>query len=1062
MSLLFTVILYSQERTITGTVIDKTGLTVPGVNVIIKNTTIGVITDIEGKFSLKVPDNNTVLVISYIGYITQEIQVGEQTNIKIELKEDVKQLDEVVVVGYGVQKRSDLTGAIASVSGKTLERIPIAGIDQAIQGKAAGVNIIPKSGRPGAGVDISIRGISSINGSSPLVVIDGINVGTSDEGAMTKLNPNDIESIDVLKDASSSAIYGASGGNGVILISTKAGKEGKLVTNFNMYGGIETVARKIPLMNSQQWFEVYEETNINRDSTRKSVPKTYRPDTLKTYDWQDIMFKPATTKNYSLSLSGGNDLSKYFLSFSYNDQKGIIKNSSNGRLTIRINSDHKITKHITIDEKINFSNIVNHGFTDEDWQGYYYNPVKNGLNMVPYLPEYNPNYNQTWGDSLRWTNGEGKGEFGTAPNPMSKIDVKNRKHTTNDFEGNFGISLNLIKGLTYTSRFYTRLGFMDEKDYKKIFYNCNVATFFATTNALNQEMRRDINWNFQNILSYNTNFLENNNITLMAGSESAKKYWFNMTGVRNQMPSDQENMLYLENSTDAEKTEQFVSGKADEARYYRYFGRLNYDYKNKYLLTINVSQDYSSDFSSENRGATFPSFSLGWKFSEEEFMKNQNLISFGKFRAGYGEAGANAKQSFPWASLVLTPLTYRYSFDNRNSQIGGGPVQVPNPDLKWESVSTTNFGLDLGLFRNALLFTAEYFQKLNDGMIMSKSLPATAGTASMGRAYDGAETSPLINFGKIRNRGVEFSMEMKKKEGDLTGSFVVNFSIVRNKIMSLVTDSAKEGSVHTLSPIALTRVGSSISEYWGFKTNGLFRETDPMVYNKKAKRMVFANQTYSINNTSGDTTYMQPNAQAGDFRFVDMNNDGIMDQRDKIPLGSPLPKFTFGFSINLEYKIFDLVADFYGSYGNKVFNGTKQYLYYYQENYNRCADFANRYKDEIVKNGLVVVNENHNTDIPRNKSANYNTVSDFYIEDASYLRLQNFQIGVSVPKSLLNKIKVERIRLYVGVKNLFTLTGYSGFTPDISTGNNQVTAQGIDYGSYPPTRMYFAGVNIQF
>lgn len=1067
LSFIFITALYAQERTISGIITDQSGATLPGVNVVIKNTTNGVITDINGKYSLKVPDNNTVLVFSFVGYITQEIIVGEQLAINVSLVESIKEIDQVVVVGYGVQKRSDLTGSVASVSGSKLSEIPIAGIDQALQGKAAGVNIIPKTGRPGSGVDIQIRGITSINGSTPLIIIDGIPAVVADISRQSKtdplsqLNPNDIESVEVLKDASSAAIYGASGGNGVILITTKKGKEGKMITNLNIYRGTESIIKKIPLMNSQQWLEVLEEKNPNG-----GIPYTYKPDTLKTYDWQDIMFKPALTENYDLSFTGGSEKSNFMISTSYNKQNGIVKSSDNERFTIRVNSEHKMTKNITFDEKVSYVNTVNSGFEDREWQGYYQNPIMNALIMVPYLPAYNPKHQPAWGDSLKWTNGEDTMQFGTVTNPFVALDMKNRKKRNNDFEGNFGLNIELLKGLTYTTRFDGKLGFFDDKEYKKTYYASG--TDSRPQNELRQAMRRDISWNFQNIITYNSTIMNDHNFTIMAGCEASRWYWYDMSGLRTDMSSDMPNMLYFVKSTNDTLDRQIPTGTGDEGRFYRYFGRLNYDYKGKYLLTVNISQDYASNFGPNNRKGTFPSFSVGWKFTQEEFMKNQSLLSFGKLRFGYGQTGANAFPGTPYLTNVLTPLTFKYSYNDRTSQIGAGPVQIANPDLKWESVNMTNIGIDLGLFRNVLNITAEYFEKVNDGMIMLKELPAIAGTTSMGSAFDLADANPYVNIGSVRNRGLEFSLELKKKEGDLKGSFEMNLGIVRNKVLKLSTDSLQYGSVHNVTPITLTREGGSISDFWGYKTNGLFRETDPQVYNNKAKKVVFTNQPYTIDATTNDTTYAQPNAKAGDFRFVDANNDGRFNSEDKVILGSPLPKFSFGFSFNLEYKIFDLSAVFYGTYGNKVFNGTKQYLYYYQENSNHCAAFANRYKEEVVKDGLVVVKANKNTNLPRSTSGNYATPSDFFIEDGSYLRLQNLQIGISLPKLLTSKLKVEKFRIYFGAKNLFTITNYTGFSPDnsgvnnTSSGSGGVMAQGIDIGTYPLTRMYFIGINLQF
>jgi TonB-dependent starch-binding outer membrane protein SusC len=507
-----------------------------------------------------------------------------------------------------------------------------------------------------------------------------------------------------------------------------------------------------------------------------------------------------------------------------------------------------------------------------------------------------------------------------------------------------------------------------------------------------------------------------------------------------------------------------VKGGANEGRNYRYFGRLNYDYKSKYLLTINVSRDYSSNFGPQNKGGTFPSFSFGWKFTEEEFMKNINFLNFGKIRFGWGQTGANAKTGWPYLVTVKTPDGYKYATNGRTASIGAGPEQIANPAIKWESINMTNYGLDLGLFDNKLTLNAEYFIKVNDGMIMSQDVPYIAGSYNM--------TMPEVNIGSIENRGWDITIGHKNSLGDFKYSVDLNVSIVRNKILSLATDSLKNGGVHVLSPITLTCVGGSVSEFYGYETNGLFNENDPTmtkIVNKKPKTYIIS-QPFSIT-TAGDTVFMQPDAKAGDVRYVDNNGDGKLTDLDKIKLGSPLPKFTFGFIINLEYKMFDLNAQIVGSYGNKVFNGTRQYLYYSQGYGNRLAEFDNRYKDEVVKDGIVVVQANHNTDIPRNNPANYTKTTNFFIEDGSYIRLRSIQLGMTVPNSISKRVGIDRFRIYIGAKNLLTLSNYSGYDPVVSGGattknadgsGNGTMAQGIDIGGYPTTKMFLAGLTLDF
>jgi TonB-dependent starch-binding outer membrane protein SusC len=1018
---------------INGTVIDATtNDPLPGVSVMIKGTSTGTVTDMDGNYSIQAIPGQT-LIFNFIGYLSEEVVTGNQTEIMIRLSPDVIGLDEVIVTGYGVQKKSDLTGAIASVSSDDLSKTPVTGLDQALQGMAAGVSIIPISGRPGGTVNIQIRGVASINGTNPLIILDGVSQGT-DPAVLSRINPEDVESIEVLKDASAAAIYGASGGNGVILVTTKSGKAGDLKVSYNAYVGEENVIRKLDLMNTQQWIELVDETSTSIH------PFSTRLDTFKTYDWQDIIFQQAITQNHDLALSGGNEKSKYLFSTSFSKDEGIIKNTANQRLTMRLNGSHKINKYLTFEERISYLNTATNGFADWEYTGYYQNPVMPALQMIPYQPAYDKNG--------IWTI-----PYGGVVNPMASIDMKDNTMKTTRLEGNFSLILTPLKGLSYTCRFTDGQSFGDNKEFLDVYWAS--PTNLRTGNELVQSMNKGLSWNLQNIVTYSNTFLNDHNLTLMAGQEAGRWWGYDIRGTRADMPSSLPNLLYFSMSVNDTLAKQIIEGGGYEGRNYRYFGRLNYDYKSKYLLTINISRDYASNFGPLNRAGTFPSFSVGWKFTEEEFMKNFSFINFGKIRIGWGQTGANSKDGFPYLTTVVTPDGYMYAVNGRVASVGAAPDQIANPSLKWEAVNMTNFGLDLNMFNNKLTLTAEYFIKVNDGMIMAQQIPYLTGSYNM--------TMPQVNIGSIQNKGFDITLGHKNNLGDFKYSLDLNVGIVRNTVLSLATDSLKKGGVHNVSPITLTREGMAVSEFWGFETDGLFRESDPTT--EVDGKTVITNQPYSTN-SAGDIIYMQKNAQPGDFRFKDQDGDGKLTDADKVSLGSPLPKFTFGLNINLSYKIFDLSAFFTGSYGNKVFNGTKQYLYYSQGYGNRLAAFADRYKDEVVKDGIVVVQANKDTDIPRFDADNYTRTSDFYIEDGSYIRLRSIQLGITLPASITNKVGIEKFRIYLGAKNLFTLTKYSAFDPVVSGGSTNgadgTMIQGIDIGAYPSTRMFLAGINLEF
>lgn len=1007
----------------------KNSLPLPGVTVLIKGTTIGTITDIDGNFTIEA-NSNDILVFRFIGFMSKEIKVGDNTMLEVILEEDLYGIDEVVVMGYGVQKKSDLTGAVSSVSSERLNSIPVPNVEQALQGMAAGVNIIPKSGKPGEEADIQIRGMSSINGTKPLVIIDGV------PGSLGQLNPADIASIEILKDASSAAIYGATGGNGVILVSTKMGTAGKMRVRANAYRGIESAVNKVEMMNAQEYLELVEELNA-----KGKTPSNYQPDTLATYNWQDMIFNQVVSENYDVSISGGNEVSTYLFSTSLDKQNGIVKNTDYQRFTIRMNSEHKVNKHLTFDEKITYVNTQTEGLDQWAWHDFYNNPIVSVISADPTVSAYDEN--GVWTQSA----------FNVG-NPIVPLDVKDKLNQDNNFEGNFGVKINLIKGLDFQSRITGKLGLNDAKEYVPIYWAS--PTVYNTQDKLIQSMRKNMSYNFQNFVSYNTTIAQVHNISAMVGMEANKWWWYDIAGTRIDMASPNPNMLYLSKSTNGDADIQNVTGTASIGATQAYFGRLNYDFMGKYLLTVNVRRDGSSSFGPNYRWGTFPSFSVGWKFMEEEFMKDVSYISTGKIRFGYGQTGANARTGFPYLSTVETRPGFRYSADGLTTAVGTAPNQISNPDIHWESVNMSNLGLDMTFFENRLSLTADIFDKVNEGMIMPIEVSAIAGT------YQGQ--NPEANFGSVSNKGYEITIGARKNDGELTGSIDLNFSGVKNEVLSLATDSMQRGAVHNIQPTNMTLEGYPIAQFYGFILDGMFSEDDPT--EQVGSRTFITNQPKVVSDDGTKVTYAQPNARPGDARFKDVNGNGKIDNDDKVILGSPLPTLTFGFSVNLQYKGFDFSAFFNGTYGNSVMNGSKQYLYNPVGYGNRSKAFADRYRDEIVKDGMVVVNENHNTDVYRLSADTYTKMSDFFVEDGSFIRLRNVTLGYTLPNNLTNKIGVEKLRLYAGGRNLFTLTKYSGLNPEVGGLNgdatNQALTMGVDIGLYPVTKMVYFGANIVF
>lgn len=1031
----------SQTQVISGKVTEATsGEALPGVSILIKGTTQGTISDMEGNFSIQAASDD-ILVFSFIGYLNEEVPVGNRTTVDISLVEDVIGLEEVVVTGYGVQKKSDLTGAIASVSGETLTELPTIGVDQALQGRAAGVSVTSNTGMPGGEVQIQIRGISSINGAEPLVIVDGV------RASLNGLNPNDIESIEILKDASSAAIYGASGGNGVILVTTKKGKAGKLTTNFNYYRGWQNPWKEIDLLDTEGYIDMmnYDNAFNGRD------PFTTRPDTFEYYDWQDIMFRTAIMEEYDLSVSGGNERSTYFVSGNYTKQEGIMRKSDYDRLSFRINSDHQLSKLFTLGENVQFIKTKQVGYDEWMFQNEYNSPLLPVLEMIPYIAPYDEN-----------------GEWVQTPfgdNPKVTEDVLNVERNNYSVGGNVYLDIKPFKGFVFTSKVNAYNNFNVRDEFTPEY------TYTATQGSQWSEVYKDIEqqwgWRTQFYANYNVSLADAFNIGLMAGFEAAQTKWADIYGERRNLIQEIPEYRYFDGSSNDTLSAQIVKGTGWEDTERALFGRINLDYKGKYLATFNIRRDQSSRFGPDYRTGVFPSFSLGWKFSEEQFIQNLGIFSFGKIRFGYGETGANAPERYRFYPQVTSSEdAFRYTFDNSITPSSGATIlTVPNFEMRWEAMIMYNAGIDLGFFGNKLNLTIDYFNKQNDGMLIFLTLPATAGfyQSPTDNHIDplGGDARPLVNIGKVRNQGWEFTIGYRRSEGALKADFDFNMTYIDNEVKDIVGDSIYEGMVGVnLANICLTSEGYPISQFNGYVSDGRFTEEDAAIDDRG--NIYIWNQPFTtrIVNNQVDTVYAQAFAQPGDLRFVDQNNDSIIDASDRVNIGSPIPKFIFGFSTNLRYRNFDLSLFFEGKFGHKLFNGSKYFLQGPAYGSNRSEDIKDQYRP-IVTDAEGTELGNTSGSLPRMANVNYSVVSDYYVESGNYVRLKNLQLGYTLPSGLTERVGIEKLRIYGGVKNLLTITNYTGFDPEI--GSSDVLQQGIDKaGNYPHSRMWLIGVNLQF
>jgi len=1038
-----------EKQQITGTVVDANGMALPGVTIMVKGTSTGAITDMDGKYTV-FANPSDVLVFKFVGYLAEEISVGTSTNVDVKMIEDIIGLDEVVVTGYGVQKKSDLTGAVASVSAEKITEMPINRVDQALQGRAAGVSITQNSGMPGGEVQIQIRGISSLSGSEPLVVVDGT------PGSLSQLNPNDIESIEVLKDASSAAIYGAAGGNGVILVTTKKGKEGKIQTNFNYYRGWGRPWKKMDMFTAEDYVK---QRNygiaLSNDENKRNAPLfSDRIDTFQNYDYQDIMYRnPAVSENYDMSISGGSEKSSYFVSGNYTTQEGIMEKSDFNRFGFRINSDYKVSKYIKIGENVQFTREKRVGYQERQFQGEYGSPTLFVLMMYPYIPPYDAN-----GDWVPIPSGS---------NPVVSVDMQDvtrRKFSTG---GNAYIDITPLKGLVLTGRingynnFETRDQFTPEYNYSR--------SQGSQYSDLQKDIIQEYEYMSQVYANYNTTIAGAYNIGLMAGHEAEriinKEVDIEGKYLSKEIPEYQY-FAAIAADSNTNVNGGLYRGKWEDSKE-GIFGRVNLDYKGKYLFTANMRRDKSSRYGKNYREGFFPSYSIGWKFSEEPFIQDLNIISFGKLRFGYGENGANAPDRDAYLSQVRADLqSTRYTFGPSTTSSPGAILsRIENSEMHWESMKMTNLGIDLSVLNNRVNLTVDLFRKENVGMLWTKALPATSGAYQyaehVGANVYGDVTYPLVNIGSVRNEGVEISLGYKKAEGELKANFDFNCTFVRNKVIDIQGDSIYTGRVGVnLNNFILNAEGYPVSQFVGYVTDGLFTQ-DQAALNRRGQAYIW-DQPYTLR-PNGDTLYAQPNAKPGDLRFVDQNGDSIIDAADRVNIGSPVPKFVFGFSTNLSYKIFDFTMFWEGKFGHKIFNGSKFYLNYAPDNTNRSKAALDAYREPVTADANLVLAGNTNTDQPRLQNVNYAVVSDFYVESGNYVRLKNLQIGVTLPQKYSQYIGIDKFRVYFGATNLLTLTKYGGFDPEIGRADNDLQQLGVDAaGNYPQSRTWTVGVNLQF
>jgi TonB-linked SusC/RagA family outer membrane protein len=997
---------FAQDKRITGKVTAKEdGLPLPGVSIKVTGSQLGTQTDANGNYSINVPTTGKTLEFSFIGFVAQNVTIGNKTAINISLVTDAKQLSEIVVTAYGTQRRADFTGAQASIKASDIANTPILSPEQALQGRAAGVQVTQASGTPGGGISVRIRGTSSIGASSqPLYVIDGVPINTGSNtqvgaggqtnNTLSDINPSDIESIEVLKDAAASAIYGSRAANGVVIINTKRGANQTTKISFNTYYGNQEVNKLLPLVSGQQYIELMNEAVKNRlggaANYNTITGLSANPLDYANTNWQKEIFRVAPIKNYDLSARGGNEKTKFSVSGSYFDQKGIVIASGFKRYSGRLNVDNQATEKLKLSLNAAFSSSVSNRINnDNNINGV----VSASILLGPHVPVYNANGTY------------GKDPISSVDNPVASALERIFLNTNNRILTSGAAEYQILPSLTFKSQLSLDYLFAKDRTYNNTKTNTGAASAGSGSEGFNQ----DINYVTENILNFNKTF--------------AKKHILNLTGVFSYQENNNEGIFaaatgfpsddFTRLSAGAVRvtTASFGSSYALES----YVARANYSFNNKYVLQASVRIDGSSRFGAEKRYGTFPAVSAAWNVSEENFLKNVSAVSNLKLRGSYGVVGNQEIGNFTSLQLVGGGANYL-------QQSGLAPSQLGNTQLSWENTTATDLGFDLGLFKNRLIFTFDAYDKKTNDLLLGQPLVGSSGFLSI-----------QANIGKVNNQGLEFGLTgviFDKK--DFSWSSNLNLSFNRNEVIAISGNPFAAGFASWVAP------GGRLGDFRGYRTDGIFQtqaEIDAAPIHTK---------------TANPLTSTSP----GDQRFKDLNGDGRITGDDQEILGNGTPTYFGGFTNNFRYKNFDLstFVQFVG--GNKVFNFTRAFSEGMNSIFGQTTAVLNRWTPT-----------NTNTNVPRavyTDPNNNRRTSDRFLENGDFLRMKNISLGYTFSPKILTKLKVSNLKLYVAGQNLFTITGYSGLDPEVSTFSDTNSAPGTDFLTFPQAKTYTFGLNLTF
>ena len=997
----------AQQRAVTGTVTDNKGESLVGATILVKGTTTATSANADGSFQLSLPEGATTLVVSFVGSKSQEVVVGDQTTLRITLAAAEQSLDDVVVIGYGTARKSDLTGAVVSVRSEQLTQVATADPVQALQGRAAGVEITSNSGQPGSGTRIRVRGVGTINNSNPLYVVDGFQTGD-----INFLLPSDIESIEILKDASATAIYGSRGANGVVLVTTKKGKVGQTQFSLNGYAGYQELRRKLDVTNAAQYATLVTEAYRNDGL---AVPTTYGArlqDAINTNavgtDWQQGVTQRGLITNYNLSVSGGTEQNRFLVSAGYFQQDGVVKYSGLRKYVVRLNDELVLSKRVKAGVSANFTRSNSKANLEL---------LRGAALSNPVIP-------------VRTTAGDfAFDDISTGPNVARQVDEQllNTNQNTNLLANTY-VDVTLIKGLSFRSNFGINYNNAHPKIYLPQFFVG--ITDQRSLSSLSETRAESVGWVWSNFLNYSHDFGSDHNISATLGQEAQRSSGNGLTVTAFDVPADA-SLQYL--SASRSNMPSFASAQFDQALL-SFFGRANYSYKGKYLLTGTMRYDGSSKFLPSNRWGIFPSVGAAWRISDEAFLKEVPAVTSLKLRAGWGQVGnQNAEPNYGFATVAVNNQNYSFANVIVPGQI---PTQLSNPNLKWETAVSTNVGVDAEFFNGHLVLTADYFIKKTERMIALLPVPDFIGAAPAS-----------ANVASMQNKGIELALNYRNEAGKFRYDVGINFTHINNKVTDLGgADPIASGNIISqMGNTTLTDVGREIAYFYGLQTNGIFHT--------QAEIDAYRN---------ANNTLVQPNAKPGDVRFVDRNGDGKITALDKTYLGSASnPSFTYGASLSLGYGSFDFKVLLYGVQGVEAVNGLGRYL---SKTSNSTGNWNNFYASRLDDRWTPTNtggNQPRMTTLDRNGNDQF---SDRFVENASYLRARNMELGYSLTKSLASRYHVGGIRVYASVDNVFTLTKYTGFDPEISEAGffGNPLAYGVDFGNYPQPRTYRLGFNVQF